>query len=466
MTFDTLLSQINFFLPSATLAKGPSAVDYVAAFQHHTVGRQFAEVQFEGNAVTGITGLSDDLLHKEGIALAGAGLMGISITAAFVQKGIPVLLFDIQPDALVSAPDRLAHELALQLPDRQNEIGSLIENYFRTTESLEEVGGKRVLVETIYEKLKVKQKFYRQLDSCCRPEMLLLSNTSTIRIGSLAEVFAGHCRNLSAARFSGFHFFHPVRKRTLLEVIRGPETLESTTIAAIQLARMIEKTPIVVHDGPGFLVNRLLNPYLNEALVLLEEGVAIDRIENVCRRFGMEMGPFRIMDEIGLDVTLHSGWSIRQELPYAVTADRILPALIADRRLGRKNGRGFRLYQSTKAQWEDAGSFDPSLPDLIQAALSPNEPAGSLSDTDLSDEMIAARMFLPVYLEAGRIVEAGIVDSLTLTDAALVLGLGFPPDKGGICYWAESVGRENLVTLAELLSPLGDRYQVPDLFRR
>ncbi|MDO5565943.1 MAG: 3-hydroxyacyl-CoA dehydrogenase family protein, partial [Planctomycetia bacterium] len=213
--------------------------------------------------------LPDDVI-RQGIAITGGGLMGVSISAAFIKSGIPVLMYDVVPEVLATAPNRVAAELALQMPDADpfqlHEAMSL----FETTDDMRRLARFDLIVESIYEKPKIKQKHYTALDSVRDRGGYILSNTSTIRIGKLAEVFAPKCKQLSDANFCGFHFFHPVRERSLVEIIRGQATSDETISLAAATARLIGKTPIIVHDGPGFLVNRLLNPYLNEALVLLE----------------------------------------------------------------------------------------------------------------------------------------------------------------------------------------------------
>ncbi len=405
--------------------------------------------------------LSDETIRR-GIAITGGGLMGVSISAAFIKSGIPVLMYDVSTEMLATVSRRVAAELALQMPQATPSQLRETMSLFETTDDLGRLARFDLIVESIYEKPKIKQKHYMTLDSVRDHGGYILSNTSTIRIGKLAEVFGPKCKQLNAANFSGFHFFHPVRERSLVEIIRGPATSDETIALAAATARLIGKTPIVVHDGPGFLVNRLLNPYLNEALVLLEEGVPPEQIESVCRRFGMQMGPFRIMDEIGLDVTLHSGWSIRSELPDAVTAEVVLAAMIEDRRFGRKNGRGFYTWQTTQTQWIEDGTFDPTLNKLLQQVLVDHRTHTQYRHV-LPETEIALRMFLPVLMEAGRIVQAGIVPSFEQIDAALTLGLGFPADRGGICFWADAFGLTPLLLASARRDKLGRRYSVPDI---
>ena len=410
------------------------------------------------------------------LGIAGGGLMGCSIAAAFLRAGIPVLLYDLSAEARAAAGEWLAEELACQLsgraePDEADraEARRRVETLCAVTGAAADLDRADVILETIVEKSKVKQKFYRDLDRLCGGEKLLLSNTSTIRIGELARGLAG-TKHFAPERFCGFHFFHPVRKRSLVEIIRGEGTSPETIARAEETARRIEKEPIVVADGPGFLVNRLLNPYLEESMTLLLEGVPIDRIAGACRRFGMEMDPFRIMDEIGLDVTMHSGWTFFKAFPEQIQSGDLLPAMIDDGRLGRKNGRGFRLYAG-RGNWSDEGRADPAL-DALLAPLrarhrTPRVKSGSgfplgeglaLSGREISDEVLTLRVFGAVLTEARRALRDGIVDRPSEADRALTRGLGFPPEKGGIFPWAESAGAERLRAVCRGLEALNPKY--------
>lgn len=447
-----MTEEFDVFRPTPAHPSGLDARTYVASLPRFCIPEE---------QILPRPAMSDTAIHQ-GIAVTGGGLMGVSISAAFIKSGIPVLMYDVAPEVLATAPTRVAAELALQMPQADSTQLFQTMSLFETSDDPRRLARFDLIVESIYEKSKIKQKHYVVLDSVRDRGGYILSNTSTIRIGKLAEVFKSKCNQLTDESFCGFHFFHPVRKRSLLEIIRGPSTSVETLALAVATARLIGKTPIIVHDGPGFLVNRLLNPYLNEALVLLEEGVEPEQIESVCRRFGMQMGPFRIMDEIGLDVTLHSGWSIRNELPDAVTAETILAAMIEDRRLGRKNGRGFYAWQTTQTQWADDGQFDPTLEKLLRHILVDHRTNTQYRHV-LPDSEIALRMFLPVLMEAGRIVQDGIVPTFRQTDAALTLGLGFPADRGGICFWAESFGLAELLRASARRDKLGRRYSVPDI---
>lgn len=388
-------------------------------------------------------------------AIVGAGLMGCSIAAAFLRAGLKVSLYDSSVEALERAPRRVAEELAAQLADgdensRHNEARLRTASLLTILSDTARLDRAEVIIETIVEKLKIKQKFYRQLDSLLTAPKILLTNTSTLRIADLAEPLA-KTKYLSPERFCGFHFFHPVRKRSLVEVIPSQETTPAALAVARHLAWAIDKRPITVGDGPGFLVNRLLNPYLDEAMALLIEGTPMERIESAARRFGMEMGPFRIIDEIGLDVTMHSGWTFYKTFPERIAAMPLLPLMIDAGRLGRKNGVGFYRYKSA-GNWADLGTEDPTLGALLTTIRS-RWGAGYGIQRESDDDQIASRLFLGILREGERILKEGIVADTSQVDRALVFALGFPKTKGGIFFWSENLAdvlRPYLLEVAKL----------------
>jgi len=341
-------------------------------------------------------------------AILGAGMMGTAIAAAHLRSGLPIVLYDSVEAALQTAPQRIANELRLQNV-------SLPETLLTCTGNLDDTIGCPIVIETIPEKLKAKQKLYQKLTTDRKSTGFLFSNTSTISISALAQ----HLHPDWQRRFCGFHFFHPVRQRSLVEIIAGQQTESATLEAAKEHAGRIEKRFILVGDAPGFLVNRILNPYLSSALTMLEQGVDLGRIEQSALQFGMKMGPLRIMDEIGLDVVLHAGWVLYKAFPDRTPQSPILLKLIGEGKLGRKTGQGFMFYDRS-ASWEGEGIPDPQFASM---------------DDSISEAEIAHRLFVPMYEEAVRCFEEGIISDLSSADMASVEALGFPAERGGIITW-------------------------------
>ena len=356
-------------------------------------------------------------MPRKSVAIIGAGLMGTAIAAAHLRRGVPVLLYDSSADALENAPRRIAGELQLQ--GAGGDVRAV-----RCSIDLAEAARLPVIIETITEKLKAKQKLYRKLQAAAADGFVpfLFSNTSTISISTLATELGGGWRK----NFCGFHFFHPVRERSLVEIVSGAETAATTIGVARQHAERIAKQLILVKDGPGFLVNRMLNPYLTGALQLLAEGVEMERIERVAVGFGMKMGPFRIMDEIGLDVVLHAGWVLFKAFPDRVPRSPLLLKLVELGRLGRKTGRGFMLYPSATS-WDGNGFPDPELPSLLEVG----------TPLPISDTEIIERLIRGMADEALRCLDDGIITDPADADLASVDALGFPEKHGGILQWAE-----------------------------
>ena len=344
-------------------------------------------------------------------AILGAGMMGTAIAATHLRCGVPVVLYDSVETALQTAPQRIAEELRLQ-----NE--SLPHSLLTCTGTLDDIIRCPVVIETIPEKLKIKQKLYQKITAERKPDGFLFSNTSTLSISLLAE----HLPIEWQHRFCGFHFFHPVRQRSLVEIVAGEQTDSATLAAAKEHAGKIDKRFFVVGDAPGFLVNRILNPYLSSALFLLEQNVDLERIERAAVQFGMKMGPFQIMDEIGLDVVLHAGWVLHKAFPERTPQSPILLKLIEQGKLGRKTGQGFMIY-NRQTSWEGAGVPDPLF--------------ASVDDT-ISEAEIVRRLFVPMYEEAMRCFEEGIISDLATADMASVEALGFPAERKGIVTWGKS----------------------------
>ncbi|MDR3110206.1 MAG: 3-hydroxyacyl-CoA dehydrogenase family protein [Planctomycetaceae bacterium] len=370
------------------------------------------------------------------IAILGAGLMGTAIAVAHLKSGFDVVLYDQHVQPLEDAPQRIASELRMQ-----NAGATAIERLSRT-DNLDIIASSRcsIVIETIPEKLRAKQALYRLLAAlyhdCSSP--VLLTNTSTISIAELAVAVP------SRENFCGFHFFHPVRERSLVEIIPTSETSPQTLQLVTSHAEQIGKQPIVVGDSPGFLVNRLLNPYLNEALQMLESGTPLTNIEQAATAFGMAMGPFRIMDEIGLDVTFHAGWVLHKAFPERVAASELLMELVHRKKLGRKTGEGFYIYK-TKQQWDDNGVINEAL--LQEMIIKKTNAA--------SEKEIQERLFFGMLLEACRCVDDKVINSLTTADIAVVKGLGFPKERGGLTQWLKNYGIEKA---NETLKMLEEKY--------
>jgi 3-hydroxyacyl-CoA dehydrogenase/enoyl-CoA hydratase/3-hydroxybutyryl-CoA epimerase len=298
-----------------------------------------------------------------------------------------------------------------------------------------------VVVEAIVENIDIKMKVLKDLESHVSSNCVIASNTSSLSISKMQTALG------QPERFVGMHFFNPVNKMPLIEVIRGEKTSDEAVATIFQFSKQLGKTPIVVKDSPGFLVNRLLLPYLNEATYLLAEGVPIPEIDRVLLKFGMPMGPMELIDEVGIDV----GEKVSHILHDAFGA-RMNPAPLNKKatsagRLGKKTGKGLYSYEGPKK----TKVLDPQIYEII--GVTPKQNA-------VADEEILERCILPMINEASRCLEEGIVSSASEVDLGMIMGTGFPPFRGGLLRYADSLGAKTLVErLKKYEARFGARYE-------
>jgi 3-hydroxyacyl-CoA dehydrogenase/enoyl-CoA hydratase/3-hydroxybutyryl-CoA epimerase/enoyl-CoA isomerase len=246
-------------------------------------------------------------------------------------------------------------------------------------------------------------------------------------------------------QFAGLHFFNPVDRMALVEVIRGEKTSDETVVTLVALAKAIGKTPIVVRDCPGFLVNRILFPYINESLVLLQEGASPREVDRAAVEFGMPMGPITLNDLVGLDTSLYAGQVFNTAFADRAAATRIFDELVAGGRLGQKSGAGFYSYSKGSR-----GLDDPALEPILQRCRTANRSPSAEEMTD--------RLFLPMLTEASRVLSEGIVREPGDVDMSLILGIGFPPFRGGLLRWADEQGLPALLNKLAAYQSLGPRF--------
>jgi 3-hydroxyacyl-CoA dehydrogenase/enoyl-CoA hydratase/carnithine racemase len=383
------------------------------------------------------------------VGVIGSGIMGSGIAGATLKSEIPLALTDANAEALARGAKQALEDAAYNRKAKGPDLAKTLKlaPLFSVTHREEEIAGCDLVIEAIIEKEAAKKELYSRLESLLRPDAILASNTSTIPITRLA---AGLKR---PERFCGLHFFNPVRRMKLVEVIRGKQTSDETVATAVAFAKRIGKMPVVVNDGPGFLVNRLLFPYMNEAIELLCDGASIKDIDRAATTFGMPMGPITLYDLVGLDTAMYAGTVMYQAFPDRVVASPLVPAMVKQGRLGQKSGRGFFSYQNKKGRAE----VDPAVDKLIASYRR--------GERKFSREDLIGRLFLPMLLEATRMLEEKIVRDVRDVDLGLIFGLGFPPFQGGLLYWADTIGAAKLLEMIKPLEPLGARFQPTPLLK-
>jgi 3-hydroxyacyl-CoA dehydrogenase / enoyl-CoA hydratase / 3-hydroxybutyryl-CoA epimerase len=327
------------------------------------------------------------------VHVVGAGVMGGDIAAWCAMRGLTVTLQDQSPERLAPAMKRAAELFKRRLRDKPR----VRDAFDRLIPDVAGDGAKQadVIIEAIFENLEAKRELFAKLEAAAKPDAVLASNTSSLKLADIGANF----RNPS--RLVGIHFFNPVPQMQLVEVVKGANTDAEVAKKAAAFVRQIDKLPLPVKDSPGFLVNRVLGPYLDQALRMVDEGVAPETLDAAAVAFGMPMGPIELADTVGLDICLAVGKELAGE---HAEPPKKLAKLVASGNLGRKTGRGFYAWRNGKARKGRAGGANP----------------------DLSEKLIR-----PYLKEAQAVVAEGIVADADLADAGLIFGTGFAPFRGG-----------------------------------
>ncbi len=375
------------------------------------------------------------------LALAGAGVMGGGIAELASRYGIEVRLRDVKPESLQKGLQTVRAVLdergrKKRTPSREKD-GQMA----RILPTLELSGFQHadVAIEAVVEDLDVKRRVFAELEVRVPETAVLATNTSSLSVDALAEGLR------HPQRFVGFHFFNPVHKMPLVEVVRGAKTGDQALVTAVALARRLGKTPVVVKDSPGFVVNRILMPYLREAMHLLEEGHDLAAIDGAMKHFGMPMGPFEVVDEVGLDVAMKVAGVLSAAFPERMQPAPLLEKLVGAGRLGKKSGLGFYRHEGRKR------TPDPAVRTLLGLAA---------VRSGTSADALTERMALAMVNEGARCVEEGIVADAGAVDVAMIFGAGFPPFRGGVMRYADTLGLANVVARLEALrAEKGPRYE-------
>jgi len=377
-------------------------------------------------------------------AVIGAGVMGSGIAQWLSARGVTVILRDVNRELLdrglaniektyADAVKRglMAEEKAKQ--GRARIVASTAPMELRDVQ---------FVIEAASEKIDIKKEIFRELSMQAGPKTIIATNTSALPVSELADC------TVSPDRVIGLHFFNPVSRMKLVEVVVAKETSDETKEHALAFVRQIGKLPIVVRDAPGFLVNRVLFPYLLDAAELFESGVELERIDEKLLKWEMPMGPLRLIDEIGIDVTLDIAATLEKAYGRRDRAPEILQCMRESKLLGRKSGAGFYKYEGKEqspneslVQWRRAGS--------------------GRNDVDLANRLI----FLMVN-EAARCIEEKVVEAPEDADYGMILGTGFAPHRGGPLRFAEHFGLKKIVDEMNRLAQRDDRFEPCDILKK
>jgi 3-hydroxyacyl-CoA dehydrogenase/enoyl-CoA hydratase/3-hydroxybutyryl-CoA epimerase len=383
------------------------------------------------------------------VGVLGAGIMGSGIAQAAAYAGYNVVLFDINPDALKSGLQKIEDLFAKLVEKRKltREEADARVKAVKTTTSYEDFAECELVIEAIVEKMEAKRAAITALDKVIKHDYhyVFASNTSSLVVSEMAEAAR------KPSHVVGMHFFNPVHQMPLVELVRSRHaggTAEEVLAVAREFCGKLGKTTVTVGDSPGFVVNRVLAPYLTESIKLMEQGVPLEDIEKAMTSFGMPMGPFELLDHVGLDICGHVTRALAAQIGPRLAAPPIMAKLEALKLLGKKGGRGFYLYDDGKK-----AGFNP---DVLATVTAPRMPKtrGEIQD----------RLVLTMVNEAILCLQEGVIEDPAQLDLAMIMGTGFPPYLGGLLRYADSVGTRVVLQKLEWLSKVsGENYRPADL---
>ncbi|MEN8131426.1 MAG: 3-hydroxyacyl-CoA dehydrogenase NAD-binding domain-containing protein [Pseudomonadota bacterium] len=369
------------------------------------------------------------LIEPRHIHVIGAGLMGGDIAAWCALQGFRVTVQDPSTRSLAATVERAARLFTRRLKTERR-IKSVMDRLI-PDEKGSGVKHADVVIEAIFEDIEAKQTLYRNIEPKLKPGALVTTNTSSIPIDTLAQGFS------DPGRLAGLHFFNPVAQLPLVEIVHGEHTREETINRALAFTRHIDKLPLKVKGSPGFLVNRILMPYLLEAIIMESEGIPKTVIDQVAIDFGMPMGPIELADTVGLDIGLHVGEILGKAYGFQVPTR--LKDMVSNGHLGRKTGQGFYPYQNGK----------------------PIKPKKEPSEHDR--EELQERLILRLINEAIACLREGVVEDADMVDAGVIFGTGFAPFRGGPLHYLKGRGRQAMQeSLKQLQNRFGDRFAADD----
>jgi len=411
--------------------------------------------------------ISEELKKDEGVvaenlklpavrnaALLGAGVMGGGIAWIFANNDINIRVKDITQNAIT-----LGYNQVIKIFNQLKKIKKLTQEQVnmklaRVSSSLDFSGFGNVdfAVEAVVENMAVKKAVLAEAEKHLKKDAIIVSNTSSLSISEMASALQ------NADRFAGMHFFNPVNRMPLVEVIRGEKTSDKTIAAVVKLTKKLGKTPVVVKDVPGFLVNRILLPYMNEAAYLLQEGAEIVKVDNIIENFGMPMGPFVLADVVGIDVGCKVAHSLQEGYGNRMRVADILDEIYKNHKelLGKKSQKGFYLHFG--------GDNKKAINTAIANILNNLRQEKNIQTFFISDSEIVDRCILTMVNEAAKCLEEGVVKNVRHLDMAMIMGTGFPAFRGGVLRYADSFGIAKVVArLKEFEGKYGERFKVSKL---
>ncbi|GMJ08393.1 MULTIFUNCTIONAL PROTEIN 2, multifunctional protein 2 [Hibiscus trionum] len=379
------------------------------------------------------------------VAILGGGLMGSGIATTLILSNFSVVLKEVNEKFLEAGIGRVKANLQSRVKK-----GIMTQEKFEKTISLlrgvldfESFRDVDMVIEAVIENVSLKQQIFADLEKYCPPHCILASNTSTIDLNLIGK------RTNSQDRIIGAHFFSPAHVMPLLEIVRTEHTCPQVIVDLLDVGKKIKKTPIVVGNCTGFAVNRMFFPYTQAGLFLVERGTDVYRIDRVITKFGMPMGPFRLADLVGFGVAIATGTQFVENFPERTYNSMLIPIMQEDKRAGESTRKGFYLYDNKRK-----ASPDLELKMYIEKARSISGVAVDPKFVKLSEKDIVEMIFFLVVNEACRVFAEGIAVKTADLDIATVMGMGFPAYRGGLMFWADSLGSKYIYSRLEEWSNL------------
>lgn len=386
------------------------------------------------------------------VAILGGGLMGSGIATALILSNYPVILKEVNDKFLQAGIGRVRANLQSRVKK-----GKMTQEKFEKTISLlkgaldyESFKDVDIVIEAVIENISLKQQIFSDLEKYCPPHCILASNTSTIDLNLIGE------RTKSQDRIAGAHFFSPAHIMPLLEIVRTKQTSPQVIVDLLDVGKKIKKTPVVVGNCTGFAVNRMFFPYTQAALLLVERGTDLYQIDRTITKFGMPMGPFRLADLVGFGVAIATGTQFVQNFPERTYISMLIPLMQEDKRAGESTRKGFYVYDDRRK-----ANPDPELKKYIEKSRSISGVTIDPKLVKLPEKDIVEMIFFPVVNEACRVLAEGIAVKASDLDIAAVMGMGFPPYRGGIMFWADSLGSKYIYSRLEEWSNLYGEFFKP-----
>lgn len=395
---------------------------------------------------------TSDAIHREPIrtvGVVGAGAMGAGIGQLAAVRGYDVIVKEVDEQAADAGRRRIAamiSDFAQRKKLDQNQLAHIHQKLSVTCDAMA-LAACDLVIEAVLEREDVKAEVFHSLDQHVQPAAILATNTSSLSVANMARATS------RPSLVAGLHFFNPVHRMELVEVVRAECTDASTISQLVAFVRALGKTPIVTADSPGFLVNRVLFPYLGEAMLMAGEGIAVSTIDQRICRFGMPMGPLELLDQVGLDVALHVARSLHDILPGVTPVVQQLSTMVERGQTGKKSSSGFYTYRQGKKHQANQLSTSSAPPPTAGASL-------GFAEDGL--DPIQRRLIYPMLAESVRCLEEEVVAAPWIVDLAMVLGTGFAPHRGGPLHVIDAIGVDRVTAnLRRLAQQHGDRFRTP-----